>query len=112
MLCTSKICPFSLGNYSGTPLIIGNLMIIRVTSVEWRWLGLEWSATPKIFGHLFQEFLSSYLFGVISYYFIPSILLKLIVYIFKLTFTYASVFPLIIQQLYVICHINEKTTPR
>ena len=34
MLCTSKIHPFSLGNYLGTLLIIGNLMIIRVTSVE------------------------------------------------------------------------------
>ena len=34
MLCTSKIRPFSLGNYLGTSPIIGNLMIIRVTSVE------------------------------------------------------------------------------
>ena len=42
MLCTSKIHPFSLGNYLGTSLIIGNLMRIRVTSVEWTWLGLEW----------------------------------------------------------------------
>ena len=41
MLCTSKIHPFSLGNYLGTSLIIGNLMVIRVTSVEWTWLGLE-----------------------------------------------------------------------
>ena len=40
MICTSKIHPF--GNYLGTSLIIGNLMIIRVTSVEWTWLGLEW----------------------------------------------------------------------
>jgi fido (protein-threonine AMPylation protein) len=35
MLCTSKIHPFLLGNYLGTSLIIGNLMRIRVTSVEW-----------------------------------------------------------------------------
>ena len=42
MLCTSKIHPFSLGNYLGTSLIIANLMRIRVTSVEWTWLGLEW----------------------------------------------------------------------
>ena len=42
MLCTSIIYPFSLGNYLGTSLIIGNLMIIRVTSVKWTWLGLEW----------------------------------------------------------------------
>ena len=41
MLCTSKIHPFSLGNYLGTSLIIGKFMIIRVTSVEWTWLGLE-----------------------------------------------------------------------
>ena len=39
MLCTSRIHPFSLGNYLRTSLIIGNLMIIRVTSVEWTWLG-------------------------------------------------------------------------
>jgi len=42
ILCTSNIHPFSLGNCLGTSLIIGNLMIIRVTSVEWTWLGLEW----------------------------------------------------------------------
>jgi hypothetical protein len=42
MLCTSRIYPFSLGNYLRTSLIIGNLMIIRVTNVEWTWLGLEW----------------------------------------------------------------------
>jgi hypothetical protein len=40
MLCT-KIHPFSLRNYLETSLIIGNLMIIRVTRVEWTWLGLE-----------------------------------------------------------------------
>src|ERR1700737_3969170 len=37
MICTSRIHPFSLGNYLRTSLIIGNLMIIRVTSVEWTW---------------------------------------------------------------------------
>jgi hypothetical protein len=42
MLCTSRIHSFSLGNYLSTSLIIGNLMIIRVTIVEWTWLGLEW----------------------------------------------------------------------
>ena len=42
MLCTSKIRPFSLGNHLGTSLVIGNLVIIRVTNVEWTWLGLEW----------------------------------------------------------------------
>ena len=42
MLCISKIHPFSLGNYLGTSLIVGNLMIIRDTSVEWTWLELEW----------------------------------------------------------------------
>ena len=42
VLCTSKIHPFLLGNYLGTSLIIGNLMRITVTSVEWTWLGLEW----------------------------------------------------------------------
>ena len=41
MLCISKIHPFSLGNYLGTSLIMGNLMIIRVTIVEWTWFGLE-----------------------------------------------------------------------
>jgi hypothetical protein len=42
MLCTSRIHPFSLGNYLITSLIIENLIIIRVISVEWTWLGLEW----------------------------------------------------------------------
>ena len=42
MLCTSKIHPFSLGNYLETSLKFGNLMRIRVTSAEWTWLGLEW----------------------------------------------------------------------
>ena len=45
MLCTSKIHSFSHGNYLGTSLIIGNFMRIRVTSVEWTWLGLEWTPT-------------------------------------------------------------------
>ena len=43
MLCTSKIHPFSLGNYLGTSLVNGNLMIIRVIGVEWTLLRLEWS---------------------------------------------------------------------
>ena len=51
-----------LGNRLGTSLIIGNLMISRVTSVEWTWLGLQWSVTPKIFGLLFQEFLKILVF--------------------------------------------------
>ena len=42
MLCTFKTHLLSLGNYLGTSLIIGNLKRIRVTSVEWTWLGLEW----------------------------------------------------------------------
>jgi fido (protein-threonine AMPylation protein) len=42
MLCTSRIHPFSLGNYLRTSVFIEDLMIIRVTSVEWTWLGLEW----------------------------------------------------------------------
>ena len=42
MLCTSKIHPFSFGNYWGPSLIIGSLMRIRVTSVEWTRLRLEW----------------------------------------------------------------------
>ena len=35
MLCTFNVYPFSLGNYLGTSLIVGNMMMIRVTSVEW-----------------------------------------------------------------------------
>ena len=42
MLCTSKIHPSALENYLRTTLIIGNLMVIKVISVEWTWLGLEW----------------------------------------------------------------------
>ena len=41
-LCTSNIHSFSLGKYWGISLIIENLTIIRLTSVEWTWLGLEW----------------------------------------------------------------------
>jgi hypothetical protein len=37
MSCTSKMHPFSLGIYLGTSLIVGNLMRIRVSSVEWTW---------------------------------------------------------------------------
>ena len=40
MYNTSKIRP--LGNYLGPSVIIENLMRIRVTSVKWTWLGLEW----------------------------------------------------------------------
>ena len=35
MLCTSKIHSSTLGNYLGTSLFIGNLIIIRVSSVGW-----------------------------------------------------------------------------
>ena len=35
VLCTSKIHQFSLGNYLGTSLIFGNLVIIKIISVEW-----------------------------------------------------------------------------
>jgi hypothetical protein len=52
-----------------------------------------------------------YFFGVLSDYFIPSILLKLVACIFKLMFTYVSIFPQYYKQLYATCHINEKTTP-
>ena len=34
LLCASKTYPFSLGNYLGTSLIIGKLIIIRFTSLE------------------------------------------------------------------------------
>lgn len=34
VLYTSRIHPFALGNCLGTSFIIGNVMIIRVTSVE------------------------------------------------------------------------------
>ena len=159
MSCTSKIHPFSLGNYfQGTSLIIGNLMIIRVTGIERTWLGLVWPhaqyvakhhssllsnfslenslyfggnniiSFQKVVGDLnkttianlgrqHQSFLDSYfkssknilyLLGFMSFYFIPSILLKLVVYIYilKLILLMFS-YPSIIKQLYVICHIHE-----
>ena len=51
--------------------------------------------TPKIFGLLFQQILGEYLylFGTISYCFIPPILLKLVVYIQKLILLMFFVFP-------------------
>ena len=57
MLCTTRIHPFSLGNYSRTSLSIGNLMIIRVASVEWTWLGLEWPLA---------EYVALYMGGIVS----------------------------------------------
>jgi hypothetical protein len=50
ILCTFRIHPFSLGNYLRTSLIIGNLMIIKVTSVEWTWLGYLKSKGDYDFG--------------------------------------------------------------
>jgi hypothetical protein len=50
ILCTSRIHPFSLGNYLRISLIIGNLMIIRVTNVEWTWLGYLKSKGDYDFG--------------------------------------------------------------
>ena len=50
MLCTSRIHSFSLRNYLRTSLIIGNLMIIKVTSVEWTWLGYLKSKGDYDFG--------------------------------------------------------------
>ena len=42
-ICNTSIFTWKLlENYLVTSLIIGNLMIFRVTSVEWTWLGLEW----------------------------------------------------------------------
>ena len=42
MLRTSKLHPFFTWELLGNSLINGNLMKVRVTSVEWTWLGLEW----------------------------------------------------------------------
>ena len=52
MLCTSRIHPFSLGNYLRTLLIIGNLMNVhnRVTSVEWTSSGYMKSKGDYDFG--------------------------------------------------------------
>jgi fido (protein-threonine AMPylation protein) len=50
MVCTFKIHPFLVGNYLEISLIIGNLMIIRVTSVEWTWLGYLKSKGDYDFG--------------------------------------------------------------
>ena len=41
-LCASNVHPFSLGKYLRTSLIIRSLMRVRVSVVEWAWLGLEW----------------------------------------------------------------------
>ena len=51
MLCTSTIHPLSLGNYLGTSLKIENLMITRVSSVEWTWLGFEWPPAQYVVKH-------------------------------------------------------------
>ena len=41
MLCTSKNIHSQLGTTWETSLIIGNSMRIKVTTVEWTWVGLE-----------------------------------------------------------------------
>ena len=69
MLCASKIHPFSLGNYLGTSLTIGNLMKIRVIGAEWTQLGLEWPPAQYVAKHpasLLHSFLleNSLYFGV------------------------------------------------
>ena len=48
MLCTQKRHPFSLAEYLKIEPIFENLMIIRVTSVEWTWFGLKWPLLPSI----------------------------------------------------------------
>ena len=40
MLCAYEIHAFSLGNYLGTSLTIGDFMKISGTSAAWTWLGL------------------------------------------------------------------------
>jgi hypothetical protein len=50
ILCISKVRPFSLGNYLRSSLIIGNLMTIRVTSVEWTWVGYLKSKGDYVIG--------------------------------------------------------------
>ena len=50
MLCTCRIHPFSLGYYLRTSPVIGNLMIIRVTNVEWTWFGYLKSKGDYDFG--------------------------------------------------------------
>ena len=100
MLCISSIHPFSLGNYLGTSLISGDLMRIRVTGVEWTWLGLEWPATPEIFGLLFREFLRIFVF-VWSY--------KLLLHTIYDALTRCVY---ILSSSYLCIRINVKTTPR
>ena len=60
MLCTSKLHPFSHRNYLRTSLVIGNLMIIRDTSVEWTCLGLDWHDALYVAKHHASFFSSSY----------------------------------------------------
>ena len=61
----------------------------------------------------FKSFLRIFVFVWsynISYYFIPCILLKLVVCILNSYYLYVRILS-IIRQAYAICHINEKTTP-
>ena len=123
--------------------LLGNLMMIRVTSVNWTWLGLKWPLASmllnvmhhcflvsysrtlyilvlmkllvfkSLFGKLYKMIIAKlgrqhqrsldsyfkssceylYLFGVISYWFIPSILLKLVVPVYVSSYvTYNTIF--------------------
>ena len=53
-----------------------------------------------------------YLLEVISYFLVPSIVLKLDVYIHLSSYYKCFCIPSLIRQLYAICHINEKATPQ
>ena len=47
MLCMCKMHPFSLGNYLGTSLKLGKLMIIRVTRLEWTMVRVRMACNTK-----------------------------------------------------------------
>jgi hypothetical protein len=85
---------------------------LRVLMIKWGSMGMSiqlHSLDSSI--KSFWKYL--YLFGVISSYFIPSILPKLVVYICLSSYLlWWFRIPSITRQLYATCHMNEMTTPR
>ena len=86
MLRTSKIQPFSLGNYLATLLIIENLTIIRVASVQWTWLGSEWHPAQYV-ATRHASLLSSFLSKNFLYFGVNETIIfqKLVGYLDKIT---------------------------
>ena len=91
---------FGVTKISNFQKLIGNFDKMTVAN-----LGRQHQRPLDFYFKSFGEYLN--LFGVTSYYFIPSIFLKIIIYIYYKTSYYLCFrITCIIRQLYAICHIK------